>query len=356
MAGPLVTVLIDTYNHERFVEEAVVSALEQDFPVSDREILVVDDGSTDRTPEILRQFVPRIRLLQKANGGQASAFNAGLAEARGEIVAFLDGDDWWSREKLRRVASAFLDRPETGLVGHGIVEVFQNGRQRVETLHEECRFQANSPRGADMLRNRKHFLGTSRMALRARVLRGILPVPEALVFEADEYLFTLAAALSEVVILTEPLAYYRHHDANLFQIGQGSSARGLRKLEVLEALCAELSKQLRAHGVEPRTIGSILDAVRAEARQLRLSLCGGFPWETIATELRLLRIHHSDASFRQWLFSRMRLFPAALLPPRTYYRWRSRLGRSPAYLRLRERYLPVPMGGHLRREDKRVSP
>ena len=56
MTKPLVTVLIDTYNHERFIEKAIVSVLEQDFPSDKMEILVVDDGSTDRTPEIVREI------------------------------------------------------------------------------------------------------------------------------------------------------------------------------------------------------------------------------------------------------------------------------------------------------------
>jgi glycosyltransferase involved in cell wall biosynthesis len=101
MAKPFVSVLIDTYNHERFIEKAIVSVLEQDFPSGEREILVVDDGSSDRTPEIVRKFEPHVRLLRKANGGQASAFNAGIPECKGEIVAFLDGDDWWARNKLK---------------------------------------------------------------------------------------------------------------------------------------------------------------------------------------------------------------------------------------------------------------
>src|SRR5579863_566501 len=105
MAKPLVTVLVDTCNHERFIEEAIVSVLEQDFPRKEMEILVVDDGSTDRTPEIIGKFATRVHHLRKSNGGQASAFNAGIAEARGEIIAFLDGDDWWERNKLERVLS-----------------------------------------------------------------------------------------------------------------------------------------------------------------------------------------------------------------------------------------------------------
>ena len=94
MARVFVSVLIDTHNHERFIEEAVSSVLAQDFPAADREILVVDDGSTDRTPDILSKFASEIRILQKPNGGQASAFNLGIPQCRGDIIAFLDGDDW----------------------------------------------------------------------------------------------------------------------------------------------------------------------------------------------------------------------------------------------------------------------
>ena len=90
MSKPLVTVLIDTYNHERFIEQAIVSVLEQEFRSDEMEVIVVDDGSTDRTPEIIRRFAPRVRYLRKPNGGQASAFNLGIPETQGEIVTFLD--------------------------------------------------------------------------------------------------------------------------------------------------------------------------------------------------------------------------------------------------------------------------
>src|SRR5580704_13526875 len=111
MRTPAVTVLIDTYNHERFIEQAIVSVLEQDFPATEMEILVVDDGSTDRTSEIVQKFEPRLRLIRKLNGGQASALNLGISQARGAIVAFLDGDDWWAPQKLRNVVDTFDKNP-----------------------------------------------------------------------------------------------------------------------------------------------------------------------------------------------------------------------------------------------------
>src|ERR1700751_6349756 len=120
MTTPRVSVLIDTYNHERFIEQAIQSVLSQDFPASEREILVVDDGSTDRTPEILARFAPQIRILRKPNGGQASAFNHGIPECLGEIIAFLDGDDWWRPEKLGRIANVISLNPSISVVGHGI--------------------------------------------------------------------------------------------------------------------------------------------------------------------------------------------------------------------------------------------
>src|SRR5258708_34902861 len=123
MSKPFVTALIDTYNQEAFIEKAIASVLQQDFPASETEILVVDDGSSDRTPDIVEKFAPRVRLLRKRNGGQASAFNAGIPEARGEIVAFLDGDDWWVPNKLSALARAFAVEPAVGLVGHGVTQV-----------------------------------------------------------------------------------------------------------------------------------------------------------------------------------------------------------------------------------------
>src|SRR5262249_46439014 len=119
-----VSVLIDTYNHERYVETAIRSVLQQeDIGNATLEILVVDDGSTDRTREIIQKFGNLVKYFYKPNGGQASAFNFGIPLCGGEIICFLDGDDWWHPKKVRTVLDAFsADRAKVA-VGHSFMEV-----------------------------------------------------------------------------------------------------------------------------------------------------------------------------------------------------------------------------------------
>ena len=140
-AIPHVSVLIDTYNHECFIERAITSVLEQDMPMDGVEILVVDVGQ----PTIRRKSSAGLSRAcvcsKKPNGGQASAFNAGIPECQGEIVAFLDGDDWWAPQKLRRVVEAMEQDPEAGIIGNGITEVLENGDEHSEVLHETPRFR-----------------------------------------------------------------------------------------------------------------------------------------------------------------------------------------------------------------------
>ena len=111
MNSPCISVIVDTYNHEKFIECAITSVLEQDLPAEEMEIVVVDDGSTDRTPEILKNFQDKLRLIRKVNGGQASAFNAAIRRTHAPLVAFLDGDDWWAKNKLSAVVDAFRRNP-----------------------------------------------------------------------------------------------------------------------------------------------------------------------------------------------------------------------------------------------------
>lgn len=336
-----VSVLIDTYNHERFIEKAIASVLEQDFPAADREIIVIDDGSTDRTPEIVRRLEPRVRYIRKENGGQASAFNAGIPECRGEIIAFLDGDDYWLPGKLSRVAEVLAKNPAVGLVGHAIRESLQNGTEHVAAPEQDERFRINSVAAARVFRLRKSYLGTSRMTLRADLARRILPVPEALRIEADEYLFTLAAAMSEVVILREPLTCYVIHGANLY-VGAGLGTAGLRRKQlVLAALAASLKKRLQDCALPADAVDCVVEIVQAEADQLRLMLDGGAPWQTVRAENKIFEILHGDAPRAQHFFRVLSMIPASVLPPRWFYAGRRWLATRSWYRSIRKDALPV---------------
>jgi glycosyltransferase involved in cell wall biosynthesis len=350
MLTPSVSVLIDTFNHERFIEEAITSVLGQDFPASGREILVVDDGSTDKTPKILQRFEPLIRILRKENGGQASAFNVGIPQCQGDIVAFLDGDDWWARDKLTRVVRAMAADPALGIVGHGIVNVQLDGRHKLETLREGFRFQANTIEGAHMLRRRGAFLGTSRMTVRSDLLRQIGPIPEEIKIQADEYLFTLATAIAGAQILPEPLTYYRLHSANLFQISSPDPQKMAAKQKALQALADSLAVRLEVAGIEPRVRRAVVEYPQACADQLRLVLRGGWPWETARTEWQLYRIVHPDASISHQVFKFLVLSGALLLPPRSFYGAQRALTRNKFYWRARQRYLPSPEMRHIRKD------
>lgn len=111
---PTVSVIIPAYNCESFIGRAVQSVLDQDY--RDLEIIVINDGSTDNTVQALAPIQDRICLLQQKNAGVAAARNAGLRIARGELVAFLDADDWWAPSRLSVQLAALKSFPETGMV------------------------------------------------------------------------------------------------------------------------------------------------------------------------------------------------------------------------------------------------
>jgi len=107
---PLVSVIIPTYNRGWIVKEAIDSVLDQDF--TDYELIVVDDGSDDNTPEILAGYGGVITILHQSNKGVSSARNCGVAAASGQLIAFLDSDDLWLPGKLSTQVKFFKDHPD----------------------------------------------------------------------------------------------------------------------------------------------------------------------------------------------------------------------------------------------------
>jgi glycosyltransferase involved in cell wall biosynthesis len=109
-----VSVIIPVFNREAYLPEAIESVLKQTRPAD--EILVLDDGSTDRSAEVARSYGERLRCVSQANQGIGGARNAGIALTKGDLVAILDSDDLWTENKLERQCAAFEARPELDMV------------------------------------------------------------------------------------------------------------------------------------------------------------------------------------------------------------------------------------------------
>lgn len=126
-----VSVVIPTYNHRDYVVRTLESVLAQTAPPT--EVIVVNDGSPDDTADVLRPLAEsgRIRYIEQPNAGQAAARNRGLAEARGEFVAFLDDDDEWPADKLQWQAEALRAAPDAVLV-YGSFRLLRDGNLQAQ--------------------------------------------------------------------------------------------------------------------------------------------------------------------------------------------------------------------------------
>ena len=123
---PLVSVIIPTLNRERYIRQCIESALSQDYP--NLEVIVVDNGSTDNTPEILASFGNRIKYLKEEKKGVSAARNKGLRAARGKFVAFLDSDDFYLPEKISLSVKKMLEDRSVSLIYTDYILVDSEGR------------------------------------------------------------------------------------------------------------------------------------------------------------------------------------------------------------------------------------
>ena len=244
---PLVTALIDTYNYGHFVEKAIDSVLAQDYPSDRVEILVVDDGSTDDTAERVKKYGARIQYLRKPNGGQASAFNFGFAHVRGEIVAFLDADDYWLPGKLSRVVRAFEEHPGVGLVYHRRIELNSATGESSEGDFSQC-----SGFLPDNLKELLDYrvLPTSSLVFSRAALARMMPMPELIRLQADAYIALLVVFLAPVEAVSEDLCVYRIHGKNLFAADVRNGGQREKHLTMRKVIYDAVKTWLGDHGFD----------------------------------------------------------------------------------------------------------
>jgi len=327
MAQPAISVLIDTYNHERYIEQAVVSVLEQDFSPAETEILVVDDGSCDRTPEIVRKFEPRVRLLRKANGGQASSFNAAIPETTAPFIAFLDGDDWWAKEKLTAVMQAFDANPDIRAVGHGFYEVVDGQPRILMVPKKTCRISLDNLQETRISTVAKSFIATSKLTVHRSVLERVGKIPEELMFCADEPILNAALALGGALLLDRPLCYYRYHSNNQFGLDSRELAPSRKKYEVQVCITRYLPKLLAGFGVSPEASEILVQRHKVDmARFEGLHGVGG-RLQVFRAEARYFRTEFKNPSAGYLLFKAAVAALTLILPPARFYQVRDWYGK-----------------------------
>lgn len=241
----LVSILTNNFNYAPFLRDSIESALNQSYP--NIEVIVVDDGSTDNSREIVASYGERVIPVFQENAGQGSAFNAGFVASRGEIICFLDADDVFLPNKVQRMVDV-LDRfPEAGWIRHKLTVTDEKLRSLGSAGPSFHGSRLTRPKPNTYLEDKVRFVISSGIAVRRSTAETFLPMPEAHVpqwpFNADAYVGFWSAVAGACYSVDEPLAYYRRQGHQRFR----GSADVVRWLEGQIRLEERLSEMWSAH-------------------------------------------------------------------------------------------------------------
>ena len=251
MPAPLVSIVINNYNYDRFLPAAIESALTQSYaPI---EVLVVDDGSTDRSHEVIAGFGSRIAPVLKPNGGQASAFNAGVGASRGEIICMLDADDFFHRDKVGEVVEVFGNAGPAArslFVSHWLDFVDAEGVTR------PGRFGNRSRRPLNLYAYAKRYGfvyspsgPTSGISFNRSLSQRIFPLPESGIrVGADDFVRRAASLIADCHAIDRVLASYRIHGNNKWY---GTAEEATGPIEHVEQLEVYLNDLLVRNDLDP---------------------------------------------------------------------------------------------------------
>jgi glycosyltransferase involved in cell wall biosynthesis len=232
-----VTAAITTYNRARFLPGALESVFAQTYE-GNIDVLVVDDGSTDDSADVLARYGDRIRVVRQKNGGRSAARNTAVREARGRYLSFLDSDDRWLPDKLARQVPA-LDADERVAIVHGHVDLIDEDDRPLsdETQRHHELFSAAHRNGAT-------YAGyafdcrcfSSALTARVAAIRSVgLYDPSLLLDDYDVY---LRVALDWKIVFQEgpAVALYRHHPGQMttYELTMGQIQTAEKHLRLLD--------------------------------------------------------------------------------------------------------------------------
>ena len=217
---PLVSVIIPVFNGEAFLGEAVQSVLAQKY--SPVEVIIVDDGSTDGTEDVVKSFPETVRYLQQSNQGPAAARNRGIEQAQGSLIAFADADDLWPEDKLEVQLPYLLRDP--------VIEIVLGRIQQVRTSIAvgEPAFSVN--------------LGSA--VIRKSVFERVGLFDESMRYSEDVDWFMRAREAGAAIMTIDAVTLlYRQHEQNMTR-GKSTS-----ELNVLKALKRSLDRRRERTGI-----------------------------------------------------------------------------------------------------------
>lgn len=220
---PLVSVILPTYNHAHFLNRAIRSVLDQDY--TNYEVIVIDNHSQDNTDEVVQSFVdPRVTLLKIHNNGViASSRNMGIQAAKGEWLAFLDSDDWWSSNKLQNCIEHINDK--TDCIYHDLrLSWEKSGLFQGKILKSR---QLKSPVLLDLLVN-GNTISTSSVFVRKRLLDeidGFNESPDLIAAEDYNAWLRIAQITDGFCHIPKCLGFYMMHEQGISRMDMSNPAR-----------------------------------------------------------------------------------------------------------------------------------
>lgn len=251
MTEPLVSVIINNYNYDKYLKEAIDSALNQSY--KNKEIIVVDDGSTDCSREIIESYGDRIIPVLKKNGGQGSAMNAGFRVSKGEWVCFLDSDDVWIPDKIEKVIEVAKRNPDAIMIYHKVQPISSSGEYIEKSIPSKL-FRGKIEEKVIRSGGWWMYPPNSANCFRRDFLERVMDIPEEeFRICADAYISDLAPFFGEIDFVDEILALYRLHGSNYWNREESlkeTSKSMFSYLGMYEKRVNSLKKTFKRLGIE----------------------------------------------------------------------------------------------------------
>ncbi len=256
----MISIIINNYNYDRFLVEAIDSALNQTYP--DIEVIVVDDGSTDRSREIIAGYDARITPILQENAKQGAALNSGFAVSCGDIVLFLDSDDYLLPMAVERIVETF--KPGVGKVHFRLQVVDMEGKPSGAFIPTIAMKLSGGEVWRQLLQS-GDYVSTcmSGNAYSLETLAHIFPIPNDYKTTADDYLMISAPFYGEVIGIEDALGCYRIHDSNQWALTSVSASRfrrfvqhDLQNFTLLQQRAEEFRLEVPAD-LETRSLGRL---------------------------------------------------------------------------------------------------